>query len=61
MCVWNKEGLRLLLIRLKDGWERQGGTDRVDGMNVGLREVSRLERMETPINRHEQGERSTRR
>jgi hypothetical protein len=51
MCVLDGEGLRLLLIRLRMEFERQGGTDRVDEMKVGLREVSRLERMDDPIYR----------
>jgi hypothetical protein len=41
MCVLDGEGLRLLLIRLRTECERKGGTDRVDEMKVGLREVSR--------------------
>jgi hypothetical protein len=40
MCVLDEEGLRLLLIRLRMKSERQGGTDRVDEMEVGLIEVS---------------------
>ncbi len=41
MYVLDGEGLRLLLIRLRTESERQGGTDRVDEIKVGLREVSR--------------------
>jgi hypothetical protein len=57
MCVSDGEGLRLLLSRLMRTVPRQGGTDRVDAMKAGLREVSRLEWMDDPIYRkNEQGE-----